>query len=460
MKILIISSQKEEWNILSRLLKLNYKNVQLSCAINHDEAINYTINEGPFSFTIIDVDNKEIEPDQLCREIIDFAGNRPFIFLGSQGIVTHRLSQDVFNSTEFNDTLLKPLERDDFQDDLSSVASKAVEHAKKEEYEASLEEINPDDFIPMKLKGFFLYNSFPYDLYLEITPTRYLKAISKNESYALSTLTQYARKGIRFLHIKKDDQLKYLEDESHKCLKSLAKEKNSSEDLILICLRSFTLIHQSLITIGMTPTVNQLTEKVIDCILEVFSNKSQFSSAFKKFPHIYSGIASKSLLTSFFALIIAKKMGWDSDLTKRKLVFAALLHDHTLPVEEMSKINSANDPKLSEYSEQQIEDFLAHPLKSSEVAKQFSGYSDIDFVIENHHETPNRKGFPNKPSHTKLTSLCSVFNIAQFIAAEVDGFPLERKVLQNSIRLLQRDYNSGNFKDPIKYISDFVKTNF
>jgi hypothetical protein len=460
MKVLIISNEKEDTNILNRYFDLTYKNLGVLIASNKEEAINYTSVDGPFAFIIIDVDNKELDPDNLCRKILDFAGEKPFIFLGLEHTINQRISDEILNSTPYNDYLFKPVGRSDFQQSFEQITTKAMEFARQEEYESNLEDINPEDFIPMKLKGFYLYQTFPYDLYLKITPTRFLKAIGKNEPYTINQLSQYAKKSIRFLYIKKDDQLKYLEEESKKCLKSLEKTNAQTKDLILVCLRSFTLIHQSLIAIGITPTVNELSEKTIDVIIEMFRNHNNFVKVLKEYPNIYTGIASKSLLTAIIALLLCRKMNWESDLVKRKLVFSALLHDHTLPDEDMAKINSPNDPKLENYPENLVEDFLAHPLKSSEVAKQFSGYSDIDFIIESHHETPNRKGFPNKPSHTKVTSLSSVFNIAQFVAAEVDGFTIEKKTLSDAIRLLNRDYSQGNFKEPKKLLKDFVKAKF
>lgn len=461
MKILLISKEKEEFNIISRLVKNNFKNVEMVCAINQDEAINYTSVDGPFAYIIIDCDNKDYEPDSLAREIIDFAGDRPIIFLGHEAIIDTRISSELYESNAFNEKLAKPVQREDFQEDFIKSTTRAMEFAKKEEFESNLEDINPDDFIPMKLKGFFLYKSFPYDLYLEITPTRYLKAISKNQPYAISQLSQYAKKGIRFLHIKKDDQLRYLEDEAKKCLKAFSTPSKNNNENILVILRSYTLVHQSLIAIGITPMVIELSEKSIDMMIHIYENERKLSKLLDDFPNVYSGIASKSVLTSLFSLLLCRLMKWDSDLTRRKLVFAALLHDYSLPDEDMTHINSPNDPRLNQnYNEAQIQDFHTHPIKSAEIAKQFSGYSDIDFIIENHHETPNRKGFPNKPSHTKLTPLCSVFNIAQFISAELDGMHINKKNIISSIRLMNRDYSGGNFKEPLKLLLDHVKNNF
>lgn len=461
MKILLISQQTEEYNIIYRMMKNLYKNVEVICAPDQAQAMNIASIDGPFAYFIVDCDIKDIEPDALSRELIDFTGERPIIFLGTEVNIDARVSSELFQSNPNNKKLFKPLLRDDFQEDFTKSTSHAMEYAKEEEYQSNIEDINPDDFIPMKLKGFFLYKSFPYDLYVEITPTRYLRAIEKNKPYTISQLSAYAKKSIRFLYIKKDEQLKYLEDEAKKCLKAFANPSKNYGENVLVTLRSFTLIHQSLITIGITPMVIELSEKSIDMIIHIFENQNNLVKLLDEFPKEYSGIASKSVLTAIFSLLLSRLMKWESDLTRRKLVFAALLHDYSLPDEDMTHINNPNDQRLfKNYDEAQIEEFLSHPIKSAKIAKQFSGYSDIDFIIENHHETPNRKGFPAKPSHTKLTPLCSVFNISQFIASELDGMHINKKNLTSSMRLMNRDYNNGNFKEPLKLILDYIKKNF
>lgn len=136
---------------------------------------------------------------------------------------------------------------------------------------------------------------------------------------------------------------------------------------------------------------------------------------------------------------------------------AALLMDFTLVDEEMASINSPADPRLKKYDENELENFIQHPIKAAEVSQQFTMYPDIDFLIENHHETPTRKGFPNQPSHTKLNALCSVFNIGQFIAAEIDGRPASNQLLGKTLRALSRDYNAGNFKDAMKAAKELLK---
>ncbi|MEX0797794.1 MAG: hypothetical protein WD025_00015 [Bacteriovoracaceae bacterium] len=457
MKILLISENKGDIERVSRVVKNEFKDIELVFAFTKEEALNYASVDGPFGFYVLDAEIKKFHPDELGKDLLDFTGARPLIFLGHEAFITDRISQELYQSNEYNDTIPKPFDREGFRDDVLSKVANALTFAKKEEFEQSIEEVNPEDFIPMKLKSFYLYNSFPYDIYMEITTTKYIKILAADKPYSITTLSTYAKKNVRHLFIKKDDQLEYLDTEGKKCLKAIRKLSYKSNEMLLVLLRSMTITHQSLLAIGVTPGVLTLCNTTTDAMIEVVKQNRTLPEILSKYPNVYAGIASKSLLTGFISTALSLKMGWDSITTKKKLTMAAVLMDFTLPDEQMGKINSPSDPLLKRFSEEQVEIFLQHPVAAAQVAQQFTMFPDIDFLIENHHETPNRKGFPNQPSHTKLTSLCSVFNISQFIAAEIDGEVLNNQLFGKTLRALSRDYNSGNFKEPLKYAKEILK---
>ncbi|MCO4753829.1 MAG: hypothetical protein KC478_05080 [Bacteriovoracaceae bacterium] len=457
MKVLVISENNAELEQLSRILRNQFKELEVVQARTKQEAMDHASVNGPFGFFALDAEAKLFEPDALGKELIEFTGERPLVFLGSEAFITDRISQELYQSNEYNESLLRPFDREDFKDDLVNKVGNALNFAKQEEFASSIEDIDPEEFIPMKIKGFYLYQSFPYDIYMEIAHGKYIKILAANKPYTINTLANYAKKNVKWLHIRKDDQLEYLETESRKCLKAIRKMNTKSDEMILVLLRSTTLVHQSLLAIGVTPGVLTLCNAITDTIIEVVKQEGGVRNILKRYPHIYAGIASKSLLTGFIATALTNKMGWDSISTKKKLTTAALLMDFTLPEEEMAHINSPASPILKTFAEEDIVAFIQHPLKAAEVAQQFTMFPDIDYLIENHHETPNRKGFPNQPSHTKLTALCSVFNASQFVAAELDGEGINNQLIAKTIRSMSRDYFHGNFKETLKAIKEILK---
>jgi hypothetical protein len=448
LKALYVSENKNDQETLERVMANLFKDLELISVSTKEEAINIVASDGPFGMFIIDVELKKIEPEDISNLLIEIAGERPFIFLGHDAIISDRISQDLFQSNSYNDKLLKPLDRNDIVDDIKMKVSSTLEWAKEEEFESSIEEINSDDFISMKIKSFYLFNSFPYDIYLEVTSTQYIKILSANKNYSISTLAAYAKKNVKVLYIKKDEHLRYLEEESLKCLKAIKKISPNSNDVFIVLLKSITVFHQYMLALGLNPTILSLANGITDLTINVSEHYRGLKDLFKQYPDLYEGISSKSLLTALIANRICKSMGWDSITTKKKLAMSALLHDYNLPEDSLTHINYISDPRIQNYSDKKVEEFHNHPLLVAEVARQFTVFPDIDYIIEHHHELPQKKGFPAQSPLTKLTAICGVFNTAQYLAAELDGKRLNAVLIQKIMRSMNRDFNAGNFKEP------------
>ena len=449
MKTLVISENKSEWEVIKRILKASNPKIEVICAETVESAMDTASTNGPIGFFILDCDMREVDPNELGLNLVDLTGSRPFIFIGSAGTLNDRISQELFTNNSNNSQVQKPVTGEAFPDDINDAVEIALEWAKEEEFELALEEVEPSDYVGMKIKTFYLYNKFPHDIYLAITKSTYIKILSANKTYSNSTLHTYARKNVKYLYIKKDDQMKYLESEATKTLKALRAEPVASDNNYLLLLRAITIIHQFINAIGVTPLVLTVANAASDRMIDFYQQKYKLSDVLKSYPTFYEGIASKSLLTAFIAEGIGRAIGWDSITTKKKLALCAILHDISLPEETMSKINSANSPLLTMYKDDQVKLFLEHPIKAAEIAEQFTSFPDLDFIILNHHETPNRKGFPNKPSSQKLTQICSVFNVAQYIAAEIDGRDMSNELFNKTLKSMGRDYKFGVFKETL-----------
>ena len=162
-------------------------------------------------------------------------------------------------------------------------------------------------------------------------------------------------------------------------------------------------------------------------------------------------------LQTYFADTLASKYGWDSETTKKKLIISAILQDIAVPDEAMTKINTL--PRLEEegYEEDQIEKFINHPIAAANYAKQFTTYTDIDYIIENHHELPGRKGFPNRTSGSKFTQITAVFNSAQYIAGEVDGQSIDSTLFSLIQKSITKDYTSAIYREAQRYLKLLLK---
>jgi len=292
---------------------------------------------------------------------------------------------------------------------------------------------------------------------LAITSNCYIKIISANKPYSISTLTQYAKKNVRHLYIKKDDHLKFLDSEGKKCYRALHEVKLDHKDIYLVLLRSISIFHEYLNTIGLTPSAEKLSDKTVEVIIAHADKEKHLSNIVKKYPSFYQGISSKSLLTAFISVGLADASGWESITTKKKLVMSSLLQDFNLEDDLLSKISSTTASVLKEFNIDVQESYFRHPKYCAEFSKQFTTYPDIDHLIENHHELPNRTGFPNKPSMSKLTQINAVFNVSQHLAAELDGVEITKQLIGKILKGMTKDFGTGSFKETLKLAQKILK---
>jgi hypothetical protein len=245
---------------------------------------------------------------------------------------------------------------------------------------------------------------------------------------------------VKNLYIKKDDQLLYLENEVERSLKGMEKLEAGSTELFVTQLKSINVFHMYFNTIGLTPRIEELSEAIVNSVMETFKQLRFFRVVIQNYPVEYDGTASKSLLTAYITEAMARGKKWDSGMLRRKMIMAAILQDIALPDEGMTHITKLNDERLKIYHKDAIEKFTEHPIKAGEIARQFSKYPDLDFLIENHHELPNKEGFPNQPSNSKFTVMSSMFNIAQYMAAHLDGQMITEESIPTLLRSMISDF--------------------
>ena len=458
MKTIVVSENKADTEVLRRVLKLHFKDLHFIAASTEKEIQVALLDDGPFGFFIIDAELKKSDPEKLSNMIIEMIGNKPFLFIGQSAAITDRISQTLYQSNDHNDHVTKPFDKN-HPDDIKNKVKSMLDWAKQEEFENCIEEVDPNNFIQMKLRHFYFMNSFPYDMYLEITPTEYIRIITANKPYSISTLNNYAKKNIKYLYIKKDYHLKYLENEILRCTKVLNKTNSKSEDYYTVLLRSITIFQQYLIVLGATASVFLLADEIIEGLIKLESKYSKLSDSLKYFPKYYEGIASKSLLTAIISIHLVKKMGWESRTTKSKMAICSLLQDYSLPHEEMSRISYPNDARLNEYTDDEQEQYYQHPIVAANTSKLFGKYSDIDYILELHQELPLKKGFPNLVSPLKFTPISCLFNISQFAAAEFDGQKLNRDFVRQTLKMMAKDFSQGNFKLPFQMLKNAFTQN-
>lgn len=454
MKALFIGHIAEEDKPIIRLFSNNFPKIKLIGLKDINELVDEITGGGPYSFVVINIDNKDLKVPEIYNTINETIGERPFVFIGSPNSVKSQLTTELLNKHETCALIETPLDVEEFKKGVKI----AIDWVRKEEFEESISEFSKDDLHPMRLRNFYLFDVLPYDVYVELTSTKYGKVISRDKPYTHHIIQNYSRRGIKHLYLKKDDHLKFLDNSIKNLIKIYESKLTDKKKYITLHLKTAYFIHQFIKVVSVSEDINKLVHlysESVALVVKSFENISELLELTIDSNNMT--FAEQTVATSYLCEKILTNMGWSADMTRGKLILASLIQDISLSNDDLIKIRSLNDPNFKMFSEQEQEEFKLHPSKAAEISRYFTGFSDVDFILLEQHENPSGDGFPKGLNSSGLTSISCVFILAcNYVSrfSSTSRSPTQhRDIFQNIKRL----YNTGNFKDPLKALEKSLK---
>lgn len=447
MKSLYISNDKEEWELVQKIFKSHFSKIELMCVSSGSEALDFISYEGPFGLIFIDVAIKNEEPLELAENIIDNCGERPIIFVGDEAALKTRIKGDAYLESEVMDIFEKPFDIVRFKE----TVDKSMNWVKKEEFEQAVIEVERNDFMPIKIRNLYLFDQIPFDCFIELTRTKFIKAIGKEVVYSQSAIQDLAKRNIKLLYLKKDEHLKFLESSIKKVLSNLGRDL-PSQKMIESQISGALVLQQFVKEIGVNDQVIELADNIISTVHDNYMDKANLPELILNFPFVHRDLAERSIITIYLCEAMCKGLGWSSDLSRKKLGLASLVHDAHLEQEEMLRLSSFDHPDMELYSEEEQAKYKEHPAKAAKVANFFSGYSDTEFIIEQHHELPDGSGFPSRLNSSRITTVSCVFIIAHYFVNQLSASKINASTVSRIINEMKAPFNVGNFKEPMMYL--------
>jgi response regulator RpfG family c-di-GMP phosphodiesterase len=447
MKVLFVGDSPENNYAIKKLMSTHFPKVDLIDAGKNINLLDLITTSGPFSFVVIAYDNPDIVANELFTTISDVLGQRPFIFIGTPAATLRQNIHDVVARSELNSLIEFPLVEEEFIDPVR----RAVEWVQKEEFEESIHELTRADLHRMKIRNFYLFDKLPFDVYVELTATKYSKIISKDKPYSHRLIQDYSRKGIKFLYLRKDEHLKFLDDSIKKIIKVYDVKILDKKKIRTLHLQSIYFIQQYIKALNVSEDIIKLTQLLITSMKENIKPYDSLLIALEEIcPNPNITFSEFSYACAHVCDAVIYNMGWNADMSRDKLFLASILQDIGLQNEELIKIRSLNNPNLKMFSAEDQELYKNHPQKAALIANYFNGFSDVDFILMEHHEHPTGDGFPTGANASGLTAISCVFILANnFVSrmAQIDATVDRFKKIYDGMK---RIFNARNFKDPFK----------
>ncbi|MDD0852788.1 hypothetical protein HBN50_06760 [Halobacteriovorax sp. GB3] len=144
---------------------------------------------------------------------------------------------------------------------------------------------------------------------------------------------------------------------------------------------------------------------------------------------------------------LAHLMDWSHESTLEKLIFVSYMHDITL-VEHphLAKIQTLAEYKEIEgtLSDEEKRLFIKHPEDIRKIIEELEEAPvDADKIIYQHHELPEKDGFPNQLGHQRILPLASLFIIAHDLVVYIINH--EDWTMKGYLKEAKEKYIGSNF---------------
>lgn len=340
-----------------------------------------------------------------------------------------------------------------------SIRKKNHEKKQSEEKTKSSEEKVGDEleydmerFKRVKIKRFYNFDTVTCDVYIQLSPVKYIKLLNSNESYEKSFIEKYESRGKKYLFIESENYQRFQEQFGHLVLSKLEKAQNLPPDIIALAeLAAFDHALDFAKEFGITANTANKVKKSVESNLKTLKKLPNLELLLKRIMRGGDYISEHSLMLSYFAGQICMATSWGSSQTLEKLSMAALLHDVALPKNSLGRIHSMAEAKEQGLEDEEIEVIRNHPGEAAKLISQGENiFADVDTIVMQHHELPDQSGFPRGLGALSISPLSCIFILASELTERIYGKPAASINMEEIKAEFKEKFNKGNFKKPLE----------
>ena len=297
------------------------------------------------------------------------------------------------------------------------------------------------------------------DIFIRLSDDKFVKLYKTGTSLTEEEFNKLLKtKKVRSLFIRKADSLGFISKLKENLITMImAADPMVPEELLNHVTWVQETVYELTRRIGFTPEVTALARENVNLTIKAIGQTPQISKALHRSNmKDQNYVSSHSTLLAHIACSVASAVKMGSDTTFQKLVLAALFHDFTFEDSELAKLS---DEKTLEELKQtlgkpELEKVLAHPLRAVESLRKIREMpGDVDFLVYQHHEKPDGKGFPKGLFAHQIVALSAVFIVSHEI---LDEFLKDQKAfsMKAFLEVKKNYYSAGAFKNIWKELAE------
>ena len=170
---------------------------------------------------------------------------------------------------------------------------------------------------------------------------------------------------------------------------------------------------QLLITnVGISDYIIDMANETLSATFHTLEKNPTISSLIRYIFESEDLFSKKSLLINYIALATLTKTDWNTEANRKKLSLACFLCDYSIDDSDVLLITT--DEEIEKIETVQKDKYLKHTTEeSSFLSKNNKIPADVIKIVDQHHETPELTGFPNKPQVSAIIPLSAIYILSQ-----------------------------------------------
>lgn len=297
---------------------------------------------------------------------------------------------------------------------------------------------------------------FTFDCYIKLPSGRMVKVSGGEGEDIIDIFEKYKAKGVDKFYATKEDLLHFLKVYQKTFSQKIFNPSTTKNEKVETLSNTFDLVKQTFKGFGMDALIIESTEVTAKESLRFIRNVPNLFNFFKSFKANCSDEFMNIMLVNYTTSIILEKFDWSSSEVKKKLSLAVLLADITLTKEDLVLLHQyeMTDP------DQLPEHIYNHPLEIAEIIRSSRHYGvppEVAQIIEQHHELPFQKGFPNKLDHSRVTLFSAINIVSYHFIKEVQKYDFDYNNIEVIISNLSQMFSKGNYYKILKILIDILK---
>lgn len=273
------------------------------------------------------------------------------------------------------------------------------------------------DFVPMSLSYFYDITQTPCDVFIRIKkgPGEYqfVKRIHSKDIFDAAAIKKYEDQGLKEFYIQRDYQQYFTTFVTNSLVKKLERDDLTMEDRILTTAHSYDVVQDQVDKIGLDQATVELADAGINSMIKSVKDSPQIAGLLKfLFTNKVSLAYQHSHLIAVMCQYILSKQSWYQPKHLEVLSFVSFFSDITLKSNEQLRINSDEELRASNLSDEERQVVLTHARDAANLLEKHPGANEyIKTVLLQHHGKLDGVGFNDSPGED-LHPLSKVFIVA------------------------------------------------